>query len=245
MYLYLIIIIILIYLLFFIKICEKFKLSEKFGNSPQDYIENIKLIQKKNFGNYNIINNTIDINNNIVNINNEISFDKSLELSNSDIRQNLIGSTLYTVTTSVPSINYTSLRANGAYKIDLQMGYYNFVSYKRYTHIIVVNPGFGIFVGAYNDSTNATTSSISSYINIENYGNKPLRYNIYNSELCVSSQKAQNTPNNVNISTTQDLYNNDSSTYKIFVSGNFANDIINIVNVYLISLEKWKDKVKK
>jgi hypothetical protein len=245
MYLHIIIILILIFLIYYLnkKKLEGYDIVQKYFLNSNEQLEILNTLIKNGII-YKKINNiefTKKNNQDIIDIsgNANVNINNYFNINNVDIRQYLIGCTLF----KIDSTNFLSNRENNGYKVDFNIGLYNLTDasgvddlYNKSYNVIIVYPGFGVYASQYNLGNTNT-----QYINIENYGNKPLKVNLETGDIIMSTVIPQYAPNNVNIEPSKNLYNNDTATYKITKS-NFVNlkKYVEVLYVYLIPISKWK-----
>jgi len=201
----------------------------------------------------NIISNNMKIGGNIdisgnLDISGNTNINNNLYLAGTDIRTYLHGCSLVSMADSQSNsdIELHNKALTGA-KLDLQIGYYSLYEmrdkeYDDVTDVIVVYPGFG--VSAWEHSYTWSYGPGKS-INIENYGTKPIKVNVTDGSLMTSTSLPNNVPNNINVLTTNDLYNNITSSYKITKSSGYTNlsNLISSVNVYLLPMSVWNTHV--
>ncbi len=210
--------------------------------------DNTELLQVINHFYYNDTTNEKlnNINNNIyfdddnnIDISGSMNIKNNGYLLNTDIRQYLMGCTLYHMNTN----NNLSLQANNGNKLDLFIGFYNFEelgdgTFNNYADAIVVYPGFGLY--AWENYFKAGPTDTGQTINIENYGTKPLKINLLNGNPMTHYELPINVPD-AHIKKTNILYNTNGTTYKVVKSEKFTDmrNIISTMNVYLIPMQKW------
>ncbi len=187
------------------------------------------------------INSKIDISGNL-DISGNTNINNNLYLAGTDIRTYLYGCSLVSMSSGQNDTQLHMKALSGA-KLDLQIGYYSAGElgdsyFNDMADIIVVYPGFG--VSAWEGSYSYNQSPGQS-INIENYGTKPIKVDLADGTVMASSSLPTGVPNNINVLTTSELYNDDDTTYKITKSTGYKNlrNLISTINVYLLPMSDW------
>ena len=254
MYFKLLFIFILIILIIYLnkRVTESFTVTEAVQNIAKVYADTSGTVMFNNINaNGNINANSIKISNNIdisgnLDISGNTNINNNLYLAGTDIRTYLHGGSLVSMGNGVNDTNLHNKALSGS-KLDLQIGYYALAelgdqTWSDYADIIIVYPGFGVSAWSHSYSSPLTTGD---WITIENYGTKPIKVDLADGAIMSSGDLPTGVPNTVNVLTTNNLYNNISTSYKITKSSGYTNlrNLISSVNVYLLPISVWNKHV--